>query len=268
MQLVGLKKIQQVINSATQSTWPKSTIIQGEKGSGKHTICTILAENLGVDITNITDKINKDVIDEIYENYNISLYIIDGDILTVKAQNTLLKLLEEPPKNVFLVIVVEKAEVLLPTVRNRCQIYSMDTYSEEELKQFIDDSLDIEALLAIAHTPGQIQQIKEYNLEELQKLAETIYLKIHVANYANTLSILKKIGFKQEKEKYDPRILSRILFNTIVNLIKTEYSSYRFQQFMLAKKLLNDVNSSYKYDYEYLYAEFLSDLWKCGRGVK
>lgn len=42
-------------------------------------------------------------------------------LLTVEAQNALLKLLEEPPPHVLLYIETEVADSLLPTIRSRCQ---------------------------------------------------------------------------------------------------------------------------------------------------
>jgi len=47
--------------------------------------------------------------------------IDDAQMLTVAAQNALLKTLEEPPPHSFLVLVVNNLDALLPTVRSRCQ---------------------------------------------------------------------------------------------------------------------------------------------------
>ena len=44
--------------------------------------------------------------------------------LTEEAQNALLKLLEEPPENVYIILTVPDADLLLPTVVSRCQIIS------------------------------------------------------------------------------------------------------------------------------------------------
>lgn len=50
------------------------------------------------------------------------VYIIkDGDYLSRDCQNAALKLLEEPPESVIIIICVTNAERLLPTVRSRCE---------------------------------------------------------------------------------------------------------------------------------------------------
>jgi len=47
--------------------------------------------------------------------------IDDAHLLTVAAQNALLKVLEEPPARSFLILVSSHPDALLPTVRSRCQ---------------------------------------------------------------------------------------------------------------------------------------------------
>jgi DNA polymerase-3 subunit delta' len=47
--------------------------------------------------------------------------INDAHMLTVAAQNALLKTLEEPPEHSLLVLIANNPDALLPTVRSRCQ---------------------------------------------------------------------------------------------------------------------------------------------------
>jgi DNA polymerase III subunit delta' len=47
--------------------------------------------------------------------------IDDAHMLTVAAQNALLKTLEEPPARSLVILVANNADALLPTVRSRCQ---------------------------------------------------------------------------------------------------------------------------------------------------
>ncbi len=47
--------------------------------------------------------------------------INDAHMLTVAAQNALLKTLEEPPQHSLLILVANNPDALLPTVRSRCQ---------------------------------------------------------------------------------------------------------------------------------------------------
>lgn len=47
--------------------------------------------------------------------------LLDAEMLTVAAQNALLKTLEEPPADCMILVVTNNADAMLPTVRSRCQ---------------------------------------------------------------------------------------------------------------------------------------------------
>lgn len=52
----------------------------------------------------------------------VRVVIIDpADLLTLEAQNALLKLLEEPPPRTLIILVAQHLEALLTTVRSRCR---------------------------------------------------------------------------------------------------------------------------------------------------
>lgn len=51
------------------------------------------------------------------------VYVIhDADTMNVQAQNALLKLLEEPPESAAFILCAANPELLLPTVRSRCEL--------------------------------------------------------------------------------------------------------------------------------------------------
>ena len=49
-----------------------------------------------------------------------------GNGLTLESQNALLKVLEEPPKNTIIMLLVESDESVLPTILSRCKIILLD----------------------------------------------------------------------------------------------------------------------------------------------
>lgn len=51
-------------------------------------------------------------------------------LLTVPAQNALLKLLEEPPDHTLLFLLTTQMDVLLPTILSRCTVISLQTTQE------------------------------------------------------------------------------------------------------------------------------------------
>ena len=56
-----------------------------------------------------------------FEGRRRVVIIDDADAVLVEAQNALLKTLEEPPSASMFVLVTSRPDVLLPTVRSRCQ---------------------------------------------------------------------------------------------------------------------------------------------------
>ncbi len=71
-----------------------------------------------------------------------AVIIEDADLLTIEAQNALLKALEEPPANTYIMLGAESSEKLLPTLLSRCQMIKLKTpipfLSKEELEELTD----------------------------------------------------------------------------------------------------------------------------------
>lgn len=57
-------------------------------------------------------------------NYR-AVIIADADTMTVRAQNRLLKTLEEPFSGTVIILLAENLESLIPTIRSRCIIYRL-----------------------------------------------------------------------------------------------------------------------------------------------
>lgn len=63
------------------------------------------------------------------------VYVIEeAEVLSIEAQNSLLKLLEEPPEYVTFLLLVRSAR-LLPTILSRCQIIKLPEGSRAELEE-------------------------------------------------------------------------------------------------------------------------------------
>jgi len=62
---------------------------------------------------------------------NARFCILSFDRMTTEAQNTLLKTFEEPQEGTYFFILVPNVEVVLPTIRSRCQIISTESSGGE-----------------------------------------------------------------------------------------------------------------------------------------
>lgn len=104
-------------------------IILFKKPSDKKTI--------GVD--SIRDLSNDTLIKPYGLNYKV--YIIeDGDLLTVQAQNALLKTLEEPPKYVVFIILTSNKNILLDTILSRSTTIYFPPVSDSEVLSYINSN--------------------------------------------------------------------------------------------------------------------------------
>ena len=107
--------------------------------------------------------------------------IEDAHRMNEQAQNALLKVLEEPPKNVIFILVVPSKTMLLDTIISRCVLLSLndDTEKSSEYTALANDFIDL--LLS----GSEYQMLKLLSpLEKSRTDAETFFneLAICVAN--------------------------------------------------------------------------------------
>ena len=83
------------------------------------------------------------------------IYVIEeAEKLTVNAQNALLTVLEEPPKNVFIILLCASGDKILTTIKSRAQSISMQRFEGDELKSYLLMKSDKARLLS--KTDGSI----------------------------------------------------------------------------------------------------------------
>jgi DNA polymerase III delta prime subunit len=141
-----------------------SVIFHGRSGMGKFRAAHELADNLNCHkadkfIIAPVDKpsISIEQIRGLVPPLSLSLtspnggrvVIIDqADVLTVEAQNALLKLIEEPPRKTTFVLVAAQLERLLPTVRSRCATIYFPRFPRSELAGWLTGSHNLKPAIA------------------------------------------------------------------------------------------------------------------------
>ena len=72
----------------------------------------------------------------------MKLSVIDAfNGLTTESQNALLKILEEPPNNTIIMLLVPQKEIVLPTIISRCKIVELKenaNMSKEEISEYLN----------------------------------------------------------------------------------------------------------------------------------
>ena len=240
MNIIGQDKLINFIQSNNISTIPRTILLEGEHGSGKHTICNFISETYNLKLEDISSNLTYEKIEQINLTVEPRLYIIDAANISIKNENAILKFLEEPLKNALIIVLTENKYSLLDTIRNRCYVITLEKYSNDILKTFITKPVDIDMFLKVCRTPGDVLSLQEHSLENISTLCNKIFNSIDKATYANTLSLSDKMAFKNEKDK-----LNFNLFFKILTMI-----SYQ-------RVLANIANSIYEYN---LTNEYLNKL--------
>ncbi|MBO4725834.1 MAG: hypothetical protein J5622_04940 [Firmicutes bacterium] len=74
--------------------------------------------------------------------------IPNADTLTVRAQNRLLKTLEEPTPGTVIMLLSENIENLIQTIRSRCVIYRISNYNSVPDSEYMDMAQEIVSMLS------------------------------------------------------------------------------------------------------------------------
>lgn len=231
-------------NRCSNGNLSHAQLISGEDGIGK----SILAEILGKLILNgdlnreYVDIINykpskasfgvddvREIIDEVnkkpFEGDKKVIIIHQGNKLTIQAQNALLKTIEEPPTEVYIIILCESLELILDTIKSRCEIYKLTPLTKDELYKYIAikgyDYSEEEKSSAIAFSEGIPGRIDRYFSDtELQELIDKIVDLLLQLTNNEIEAILEKeeqlVSYKQNKEEVI-NVLSSFIRDILVN---------------------------------------------------
>lgn len=113
-------------------------IIEGDKNGCKTEVAVGFAQSISKDdiimirgeghslgIEELGNALSPLGIRPVFGERNVAI-IEDADMMSDKAQNRLLKTLEDPPGHSVIILLSENVENLLPTVLSRCVIYHLD----------------------------------------------------------------------------------------------------------------------------------------------
>lgn len=206
--VVGHKNIIQYIgNAVTADTVSHAYIFNGERGSGKKLLASLFAMSLQcqnrdedgdacgkcqsckqavsgnqpdiirvthekpttISVDDIREQVNNDIVIKPYSS-RYKIYIIpEADMMSVQAQNALLKTIEEPPEYAVLILLTENAETLLPTIRSRCVMMRLRNIKDKLVKKYLMEQMEIpdyKADICVAFAQGNIGKAIELATSE------------------------------------------------------------------------------------------------------
>ena len=178
--VVGRKDLVSYIQKAvTQKQISHAYILNGERGAGKKMFAQLFAMTLQcerggaepcnechscrqalsgnhpdiirvvhektntISVEEVRVQINNDIMIRPY-NGKYKIYIVpDADMMTVQAQNALLKTIEEPPEYAVIFLLTENAESLLPTILSRCVMLKIKNVKDALIKKYLMEQMQI-----------------------------------------------------------------------------------------------------------------------------
>ena len=259
--MIGQKILNEKLNNVTLNTLPTPLILIGDKGCGKHLFTSMIGEKLNINIIDITDNLNLEFISQIYVEVNPYIYLINMDNVTLREQNIILKLLEEPPIRSFIILVSTNIHNIINTVQNRCQKWYFENYTEDDLKQFKNNDNNIGINLDLTTTPGQVIELNNIDIQPIEELANKIIDKISGAAIFNILTIPDKIAFKNEKDKINLDIFKKYLLYCVKTRISTSWEEKYLKYYNIIKEYINNSYTP-KVDQKLLLDNLLINLYE------
>ena len=131
------------------------------------------------------------------------VYIInDADLMTIEAQNCLLKTLEEPPEFVTIILIGSNENNFLSTIKSRCTIIKFQDIENSQIKDYLKSKYDIKVsdnLLEIFG--GSIGKAEK--LKDKQELYNSIVEIIENIENLDIIDLFKRadVIYKSQEEK-------------------------------------------------------------------
>ncbi len=138
--------------------------------------------------------------------------ILNADLMNIQAQNALLKMLEEPPKKTFFILIANKISLFLPTIISRCRKIRFRPLTNEFIEQYLTNEFKIDSQIAAIASKTADSDLKK----------AMMYLNLTLEDEAEDVDWIKK---------------RKWLLKTLADLIKTNANSGIPKGLMLSQKL-------------------------------
>lgn len=207
--------------------------------------------NPSISIEKIRD-IRKKAAYKSFEGKGRVFIILDCDRLTVEASNALLKILEEPPEGMHLLMTSSRPSLLLPTITSRCQIVKFDPLSASEIESALL-STGVEAQKARIYARladgsfTRALELREEGLDELQQHTLDFFRKSIQSSYLQVMFVEDLLNQFQRDAKAVREVLAHLLIWFRDALVYREAGAERTEMLILGDQLevLKNFNKSF-----------------------
>ena len=146
------------------------------------------------------------------------IFVINNfDVSTEEAQNKMLKVLEEPPKNVFFLLSAKSEEKVLSTIKSRCEKIKINPLSHDEISKLCSDKLAV--VLGNGYLGKTLELERKENLKKLTEFAVSLFTSLK--NSKQVIRFSKR--FIEEKNDID--LILEVMSLCIEDILKIKCES-------------------------------------------
>src|SRR5437667_2399133 len=172
-------------------------------------------------------------------------FIVDeADKMNLEAANSILKTLEEPPESSHLILISNKQNELLSTIRSRCQIYRFGSLPASNIEQVLTKKLnhsDEDLPLLSRISQGSIGRALSLDLKEYKESRQELFnlLEVCSQNFLYTQAAKSITSLAREPEAFGNKV--EILYSLLHDLflLKADASSELITHWDIRGKLLS-----------------------------
>ena len=294
MKISKLKWLNDIYNGINFKNLPHGIIISGPSGIGKKILANKISKDLLINKNNKSDDIDllnhpdfftldKDKIllhhityredkwDDEKGQRNVNdflsvtpsiavnkvVLILNAQTMNNSSQNALLKSLEEPAPNSYIIIITDRPKSLLETIYSRCQIINIPNVSQKIINEWLIEngisdinSNDFPSFSTPLSILNDIQNDYHYNFKDfINIISEYLYnkldLNLTIKNISSLeIDLIMKANYLIEFLKI---LLKSNLLSEDLSGIYKKYNSSKYNNLKISN-LINELNN-FRYDF-------------------
>lgn len=149
-----------------------------------------------IGVEEVRVQINNDVQIKPY-NDKYKIYVIeDAHLMTVQAQNALLKTIEEPPEYVIMLLLTSNSERLLPTIVSRCVTLNLRPVNIDKIKSYLMKEFqipDYKASVCAAFSQGNVgRAIRLAKSEDFNDMKD---MALRLVKYVSEMELYEMVEY-------------------------------------------------------------------------
>ena len=259
-------------NCIENKNFSHSYIFSGIKGVGKYTFAKdfakcILEDSMMQDYYELGPDGKSIKVSQIRELQNVinikptfskkSVYIIDdADLMTIEAQNSLLKTLEEPPEYAVIILIVHNERSILSTVKSRCVNIKFSKLSDKDIKKYL-----LKKDLNFEDKNINVFKVLDGSLNNIDFIKDDYDELLNLTVFVTNLKKNKVINFFQDGSVFYDNHDKIIRLLEYLNILLFE-NSY-FQLIEIVEKTKNKIlmNNNFEMCIDYMILNFIEELY-------